>query len=494
MDRASATHAGSEAWPLKERLKWLRRLRVAVASNAEFLCDRVHDDVHKPRWEALTGDVMPLLAACRWLEKRAPGLLRERRLGGAPWWQWGTSVHERRVPVGTVGIIATWNYPIQLLGIQLVQALMAGNCVVVKPSEHSPRSQGALLRMAVRAGLPERRLRWTEATREAGAKLLQEKPLDHVVFTGSTAVGRLVAAWGAEKMVPTTLELSGRDSAIVLADADIRLAASNIWHTFAMNGGQTCLAPRRALVDERVYAEFVRALGLHAAGAKPVRLISAASASRCAELAAGAVEAGGRPISGVLEAPSGDTMRPVVILDCPRETELVAGDHFGPALAVLPVGGLEDAISIHTRCDQHLATSIYTADVARARATAERLGVTIVSINDAVLPASHPAASVGGIGPSGWGVSRGAAGLLALTRPVYVTRASRWLRVPLGDPGPDRLAMLHRAALWVFGGRKSERAELESGADCAVKTGGGETNVPQPPQPLGMNARQSPQN
>ncbi|MGH7131784.1 MAG: aldehyde dehydrogenase family protein [Phycisphaerales bacterium] len=494
MDRLSAMQGSSEPWPLKERLKWLRRFRIAVASNAEFLCDRVHEDVHKPRWEALTGDVMPLLAACRWLEKRAQGLLRERRLTGSPWWQWGTSVRERRVPVGTVGIIATWNYPIQLLGIQLAEALVAGNCVVVKPSEHSPRSQGTLLRMAARAGLPDGRLRWLEATREAGVKMLEQEDLDHVVFTGSTAVGRLVAAWGAERLVPTTLELSGRDSAIVLADADIRVAASSIWHSFAMNGGQTCLAPRRVLVDERVYAEFVRALGLHAAGAKPVRLITSASVSRCAVLAAAAVEAGGRPISGVLEAPSGDTMRPVVIVDCPRDTELVAGDHFGPVLAVLPAAGLEDAISIHTRCEQHLATSMYTADEARARAVAERFGVTIVSINDAVLPASHPAASVGGIGPSGWGVSRGAGGLLALTRPIYVTRTSRWLRVPLGDPGPDRLAVLHRVLRWVFGGRRAERVDFDAGVQHPAKGGVGAASVSQLPQPLGTTARQPPQN
>ena len=179
---------------------------------------------------------------------------------GGAWWSIGQRHQVERVPLGRIGIIATWNYPVQLLGVQLVQALAAGNRVVVKPSERTPRTQALLLDLARRAGLPEGTLDVLPATRDAGAAMLQHAEMDHLVFAGSTAVGRRIAEAAARRLLPSTLELSGRDTAFVLADADPALAARTIWSAVTMNAGQTCMAPRRVLVDSRVYERFLAAL------------------------------------------------------------------------------------------------------------------------------------------------------------------------------------------------------------------------------------------
>ena len=427
---------------MSQRLAWVRAFRGALVAHQEALLRLIEAETAKPRHEALLGDLMPLLASCRWHERHAGRVLRERAVGGRPLLFVGMRHRVRRVPLGRVAIIATWNYPVQLLGIQLVQALVAGNRVVVKPSEHAPRTQALLLELAVAAGLPAGTLEWTGAGRDEGPRLLEAGGLDHVVFTGSTAVGRQVAAWAAEHLIPTTLELSGCDSAIVLDDADAALAASSIWTGVTMNGGQTCMAPRRALVDQRVYHRFIAALAPLAAGAAPRALISAPAALAAFELARRAVDAGARSLSGVLEAPRGSAMVPLAIADCPEDAPLVAGDHFAPVLAVVPVRGLEHALRVHAACGQHLATSIFTRDTRRAGAIAPRLGAGYVTINDCVLPQAHPGTSIGGVGRSGWGASRGEAGLRAMTREVCVAATSPRFRAPAEPPTRRSLAML----------------------------------------------------
>ncbi len=439
-------------WPIARRQAWLREFRRRVAARRDDLIALCVEEVHKTPWEALVGDVMPLLASIKWHERYARKTLRARTIPGPPWWAMGQGHRVEHRPLGTVGIIATWNYPVQLLGIQVVQALAAGNRVVVKPSERSPRTQALLLSIARDAGLPDGQLEWIESTREAGAQMLRERKLDHLVFTGSTAVGREIARWAAESLTPTTLELSGRDSAFVLADADPVIAARSIWAGATVNGGQTCMAPRRALVDRSVYSEFTNALAALAASARPRRLIDESAAARVFDLSRDACAQGGRSISGVLEAPTGETITPVAIVDCPEDAALVEGDHFGPALAVVRVESTDHAFDIHRRCDQHLATSVFTRSRAAARDLTARLGTTTVTVNDCLIPTGHPGSSISGRALSGWGESRGKAGLFALTRPVHSSRTPR-LRPSVFPPPPNRAAQFD-AALSFFYGKK----------------------------------------
>ncbi len=435
----------------KRRVEHIARWRKLVARDEADLCRLMEREVDKPRHEALLSDLLPFLSACRWLEKRAPAILRTRSVDGAPGWMRGVSIVERREPVGRVGIIATWNYPVQLLGIQVAQALAAGNLVIVKPSERAERTQERLLMLAIEAGLPEGVLTWVDARREAGRDLIEAGGLDHVIFTGSTEVGRKVAATLAETLTPATLELSGRDSAFVLEDARPGFAAASLWGAMTVNAGQTCMGPRRALVHRDVYEEFSAAIERHAARATPRMLIDDAAAKRCYELAADAVKRGGRDAAGHVDPPSGRLFRPSVILDCPPVAPLVQGAHFGPVLAVVPVDDFAAALDIHRSCDQHLTASMFTADPARATRLSRRLGVTNLTINDAIVPQGHPGVSIGGRGPSGSGLSRGTEGLLGLTRPVYVSTGPGAARRMIKPPPRTLVRMVAAGVRWWYG-------------------------------------------
>lgn len=433
-----AVPCGWAALPLAERLSWLAGLQSRVSASADLLVELVSAEVGKSRWEALATDVLPLVDSIRWHRRHATRILTGGPVGGRPWWMTGMSHRSERVPVGHVAIIATWNYPVQLLGIQLVQALVAGNRVTVKPSERSPRSQIALLELFAR-DLPHGTLEWTSSDRAAGEALLRDRRFDHVVFTGSTEVGRTVAETCARTLTPTTLELSGCDSALVLDDADPALSARGIWDAVTMNAGQTCMAPRRAIVDARIWPKFIECLAPLVGASGPRQLVSAESASRVAQCVRDAVASGGRPMRGVVEEPRGAHWRPAAVVGGDLMSELARGRHFGPALAVLAADGLASAIALHRRFDQHLAVSVWCSaararSMSRDRAALSALSAGVVTFNDAVRPTAHPATSISGSGSSGWGATRGEAGLRAMSREVSVSATSTRIRTPSGEP------------------------------------------------------------
>ena len=432
---------------LAERSAWVGRFGRLVAADRARLARLVGDEIGKPAWETLVAEIMPLVASARWHARRGGRLLADRRLPGRPWWMFGQSARVRRVPLGRVGIIATWNYPIQLLGIQILQAVMAGNRVVVKPSERAPRSQRRLLELAQAAGLPDGVLESTASDREAGVVLLADPDLDHLVFTGSTSVGRRVATAAAERMLPTTLELSGCDSAIVLADADPVLAARSIWNAVVFNAGQTCMAPRRVLVHEDLAAAFAAAIVPLAAGAGLRPMIDLPAADHHRSLVEDAVVRGGRLAAMSPDRQTDHRARPQVVLDCPVEAEAFAADHFGPLLAVRAWREEADLLELHRRGGRHLATAVYTRYEPNADRLVRDLGGGLVTINDCLVPSAHPATSIAPVGDSGWGVSRGIEGLLAMTRPVMVTRTGRW-RPPTGEPDARAKRFLEGLVRW----------------------------------------------
>ena len=450
---------------LSDRLTWLRAFRDAVRESHPTLCALASEEVGKSNFEAMVADIMPLVASMNWHLRRAKSILKPRRVGGGGLFGFGHAVTRERLPVGRVLIIATWNYPVQLLGIQLVQAVVAGNAVVVKPSERAPRTQALLVELAQQAAdaIPSMRgsIDARAATREEGRRVLCEEHFEHVVFTGSTAVGRAIAEVCAPRLIPTTLELSGSDTAFVLADADARAAARAVFMGFTANAGQTCMAPRRALVMREAYAAFCDELARLVAGAKRVTLVDAGAAEAAQRAANAAISAGGRSIAGALEPVSGRTMRPVAVLDCPSDNDLFAGRHFGPALAVRAVDSLDEAFALHTSVGQYLATSIWTRRPSvEIAARVEACGSSLVHFNSVLLPSAHPGIVITGTGASGWGGSRGETGLVALTREVFVTRTSSLVSAPLDEPSAKIQQFLSKFIAWPQAPKPVERAPM----------------------------------
>jgi acyl-CoA reductase-like NAD-dependent aldehyde dehydrogenase len=193
------------------------------------------------------------------------------------------------------------------------------------------------------------------------------------------------------------------------------------------------MAPRRVFVQRSGYRKFLEALAPHVAGSKPLQLIDHSAAQRCEDLARQAVASGGRSLSAVIDGARAGCLRPLAIVDCPVGANLVAGNYFGPVLAVVPVDDFEQAIGFHRQHAHHLAASVFTRDTNRISRDCElsgRLGVSVITLNDCVLPTAHPALSIAGFAQSGWGTSRGVEGLLQLTRAVATTTTANWLPKP----------------------------------------------------------------
>lgn len=431
-----------------------------MAADADRLAALAEAEIGKPAWECLVSDVMPLVASCQWHARWAARILRPRRAEGRPFWLIGHRADVLRAPLGRVGIIATWNYPVQLLGVQLLQAVLGGNRVVVKPSERTPRTQGRLLELARAAGLPTGILEVRGADREAGERLLSEPDLDHVVFTGSTEIGRRVATACGDRLVSSTLELSGCDSAVVLEDADVALAARSIWTGLQLNHGQTCMAPRRVLVHRSVASDFASRIVPLAAGASPRRLADAAAAERHRHLVADAARHGARLVPGE-DGSTGDRVRATIAIDCPSGASAFRDDHFGPLLVTTVFDDEPAMFELHAAGGKHLATSIFTRDMARAARLAPAFRSGIVTVNDVLVPSGHPATAIPAQGDAGWGSSQGREGLLAMTRPLVLTRTGR-VRPPAGEPDPRSLSVLRGLVRWWGRGVSPPRFEGEA--------------------------------
>jgi acyl-CoA reductase-like NAD-dependent aldehyde dehydrogenase len=420
--------SAQEAWgrlPVRDRLRPVRALRHLLVDQVDQLCAALSQDIGKPANETLAGEVLPLAAACRFLEREATRLLRPRNV---PWrhrplWLTGQRDLVHRRPHGLVGIIGTWNYPIMLNGIQLVQALTAGNAVLWKPSELAAQSAVALFDLLGQAGYPSELAQLMEATRAAGPQLAQAD-VDHVVFTGSATVGRALARTLGERLVSSSLELSGCDPMFVLEDADLNLAARAAWFGATLNCGQTCVAVRRVLVHCDQYTSFLDSLRPLAASAQPARPVIEKEVANARRLLDDALADGARPLLETTAACPADRFTPTVVIDARPEMAIWREASFAPIMAVMPYATLEQAFQANAQCPYGLGASIFTRDLTRGQQLAARLRAGTVTINEAIVPTAHPATPFGGRGQSGWGVTQGAEGLLEMTVPQVVSVCS----------------------------------------------------------------------
>jgi len=409
--------------PIRTRLRPVKTLRSLLVAECERLCEAVARDLGKPPGEAL-GEVLNVADACRFLQREAASLLRPKRVprGSRPLWLFGQRDTVHRRPRGVVGIIGTWNYPILLNGVQMAQALAAGNAILWKPSEVAPVTADVLFDLFVRAGFPDGLLHKMPATRAGGAVLV-EADIDHLVFTGGAEVGRQIATRLGQRLISSTLELSGNDALFVLPDADLELATAAAWFGFTLNRGQTCVAVRRAFVHRSLYPQFTQALEPLASAAGPLRLAMPSQARQAQQLVDDAVGKGGRVLGTTRDGATRHEaeFRPTIVADARAEMDLFREASFAPLMAVLPYDDLEDALRADAACPYGLGASVFTRRPARTEELARRLRTGFVTVNDVIAPTAHPATPFGGLGHSGWGVTQGAEGLLEMTVPQVVS-------------------------------------------------------------------------
>jgi acyl-CoA reductase-like NAD-dependent aldehyde dehydrogenase len=444
----AAARAAQPAWnavPVRERLRLVRNLRALIVERVDTMCDVVVADLARDRDEVLGTEAIPTASALKFLETRAAKLLAPRRVSwwDQPTWLMGTRDVVHRRPWGVVGVIGTWNYPIFLNVVQIAQALVAGNAVLWKPSENAPRTAEFTRDLFRAAGFPEAALQVLPATRDGGPRLA-ETDVDYVVFTGSDFVGRKLATRLGERLIPSTLELSGCDAMFVLDDANVEMAARAAWFGLSLNHGQTCIAVRRVFVARSKQDEFVGHLA-RLADPAPLGLVTDGQKTQAERLIADALGRGATVLGEKPAADAGRALAPTFLLNAPPDAAICREACFAPVAAVLPFDTDADAVRMALVSPFALSASVFTADRSRAEAIAAQLPTGSVCVNDVLAPTAHPATPFGGRGSSGWGSTQGAEGLLSMTVPQVVTVRKGTFRPHFDDaanPDPATPQML----------------------------------------------------
>ncbi len=435
--------------PLVRRLKVLREARHELARISDRLVDAISPDLNRTRADSYGSEVLPLLAAARFLEQEAERILKPRRLGSRrrPFWLAGVDSTVERVPFGVVLIIAPANYPLLLAGVQTLQALAAGNAVVWKPGRNSRDVAHVFQAALERAGLPAGLLSVTDESTETGIAEMQAGP-DKVFFTGSANAGRAVLRMAAEQAIPAVAELSGCDAVVALESADpMRVVDALAWG-MRLNGSSTCIAPRRLFLVgsghetliARLRERFEAMVGIELAPHVHKLLIEAIDDA----------ENRGATICG---DPRADMVKPLLVLDGTPEMKIAQSDLFAPVLTVLQVRDTHSVLEADKRCPFGLTVAIF-GDKQAALALGDRLTVGTVIVNDIIFPTVDPRVPFGGRRGSGFGTTRGAEGLLEMTSARVTTIQKNKLGLHYRQTGDAHeelfrgvIAMSHSASL-----------------------------------------------
>ena len=466
--RARAAFAAWSQVPVRERAACVARLRRYIVRHRDELAGIISADTGKPLVEALAHDLLTTAEALKFMERQAPRVLRPRRERTSLLFL-GKGAYVERKPYGCVLVIAPWNYPFNLAVVPAATALLAGNTVVLKPSEVTPAVSRAIEEAFGMAGFPPGVIQVVHGGPEVGQAAVDARP-DFIFFTGSTATGRKIATAAAGQLTPTLLELGGKDPMIVLPDADVpRAARAAVWGALA-NCGQTCIGIERIYVHEDVKDRFIdrvlhelRSLrtawspaepggpaapgherggrpagGRAGAGAPagPHGVATGAAAALDPDLDVGlmttrrqveivrehvedALARGARlltPVPGF----SGRAVPPIVLVDVDQDAKVMQEETFGPVIAIRGFRSLDEAVRLANDSRFGLGASVWTADRRLARRLASRLQAGGVCINDVILHFAHPGLPFGGVKESGWGAYHGRAGLEAFTYPSAV--------------------------------------------------------------------------
>ncbi len=443
--RMRAAHA-ARVPDLDQRLDDLRRLREAFKARLpEFVAAMDADFGRRSRHESMLTDGMTVLREIDHTRARLRRWMRPKR-GLADWLFWPATTEIRPQPLGVVGIIAPWNYPVNLALMPLVAALAAGNHVMLKPSEHTPRTS-ALLKEFLGTLYPETRVAVVLGDAEVAAAF-SALPFDHLFFTGSTAVGRQVMAAAAKNLTPVTLELGGKSPAIIAPDYPIETAAARIAAGKWLNAGQTCIAPDYVLLPPTKIEAFVEAMRAYVRRAYPKPAespdyTSIASERQFQRLTAWLAEARARGAS-VIELGDSDPARrvlaPTLVVGAPADVRLMQEEIFGPILPLVPADSVDAAIAFVNARPRPLALYYFDHDRRRIRRVLDRTIAGGVTINDTIMHIAQSELPFGGVGPSGMGAYHGHAGFIAFSKPKPVLHQARFSSLALMRPPYGRLA------------------------------------------------------
>lgn len=444
--RARAAQIKWSSRTVSQRLLCLSRFRKLLVERAEEALHSIELPQRAPG-ETLAAEVLPLADACRALELNARRTLQPRTAGrrGRPLWCAGTRVQVSREPHGVVLILGPSNYPLMLPGIQLLQALAAGNAVLLKPGRQSTSAARFLQTLCRDAEIPVDLV--AVLPEELGAyRAALEAGVDFVTLTGSSTTGRCVLSDLSDTLTPGVMELSGCDAVFILPSANLDVAARAVAFGLMLNGGATCLSPRRLFVAPEIRQNFVAKL-VHRLKRFPPTIVEAGAAARANQAIESVLAEGATRLCGET---SPSAWQAVVLDNVQPEMPVARSDLFAPVTSVMASRDLEEAVEWYHRCPYQLGASVFGSS-SEATALARRLRAGSVVINDLIAPTADPRAPFPAWGESGYGVTRGEEGLLAMTRvKATIEQRSRWLP-HLDEPGPPDLQQMRQLLQFTHG-------------------------------------------
>lgn len=406
----------SAAWakiPLSARLQCLHAFRHLLTLSVGALVNACEHLPHRHPAETLAAEIMPLADAARFLVRRSPRILHPHHHR-----RFGLNIEMERRPLGLILIVGPSNYPLFLPGVQVLQAIAAGNAVLIKPGDRGSAAAKLIEQLLISAGVPRGVCQVTTESPAAVHDLLG-RGINKLIATGSQTTGAAIsAAIAKHRPIPAVMELSGSDAVFVLADADLSRAAAAVAFGMSFNGGATCMAPRRVLVHGSCYEAFLRELLGRLNQCQPTTVDSARGRA-AALVIRDAVAAGAKILCG--HAAANQITGPLVLTDVVADALVLKTDQMLPLICLQRFHTPQEAVALYAKIGLRLGASVF-GPVAEARQLADTIDAGCICINDILAPTGAPEVSLTPRGESGFGSTRGAEGLLEMTTPVCVVR------------------------------------------------------------------------
>jgi acyl-CoA reductase-like NAD-dependent aldehyde dehydrogenase len=466
VERARAAQPAWADLGLKRRLAILSKFQRNLHARKSDIAVAITREAGKPLAEALVTEVLVALDAARFLIDNAYGLLHDEPL---PHGNLATKLKKGRLvrePHGTIGIISPWNYPFSIPATETLAALVAGNTVVLKPSELTPLVALELAGLLHASGVPQEVFQVVIGEGPAGAALVHS-PIDKLIFTGSVGTGKRIAAAAAERLLPVVLELGGKDPMIVLDGADIDVASSAaVWGAF-VNAGQACLSVERCYVHRSLCEKFTstcaaKAMKLRVGnGMDPNTDVGPMINERQLRIVEAHIQdgkaLGARILTGgqPLRELGANFYAPTVLADVTHEMRIMREETFGPVLPIMPFDSEDEVIRLANDSEYGLAASIFTRDSDRGERLARRIQAGTVMINDAISCFGISEAPHGGMKASGIGRTHGRFGMEEMVRVKYIDT--------------DQMPLIKK--VWWYGYGESFRWQMEGFLDLQFASG-----------------------
>jgi aldehyde dehydrogenase (NAD+) len=441
IQRQRGFFSGGATLALGFRRDALRRLRASVICNEAKLLDALHRDLRKPCLEAYASEIAIVISEIDYAIKHLKAWAKPRKVP-APRLVWPARARVSPCPYGITLIIGPWNYPVQLLLLPLVGAVAAGNCTIVKPSELAPQTAqvvGSILDEV----FPAEHVAAVQGDQRIAGALLNER-FDKLFFTGSTAVGRVVAAAAAAHLSPVTLELGGKCPVIVCGDANLRVAARRIIWAKTLNAGQSCVAPDYLLVHQsvrdRLVEEMLSAIAeMFGRDVQKSPDFGRIMNRRHFDRLAGYLSSGSIITGGQLD-PADLFVAPTLLDRMPTDAPIMSEEIFGPILPIVSFESLSDAIDIVRSKPSALAVYLFSTDSANQTQIERNIQCGGICVNDLMVHLFGKQLPFGGVGEAGMGAYHGKASFDCFSHYRSILNCSTTIDLPFRYP-PPRLSL-----------------------------------------------------